>query len=84
MTAVTMTNFCAAPLRWLNQVFRSLLCWRSVTRAHYVASQFVALGVFCFACTPDQFPDLMATAIKREDVNRWAAAQDIVTAQTDG
>jgi Mg-chelatase subunit ChlD len=48
---------------------------------HHVAAQFAALGIPCFACTPDQFPDLMAAAIKREDVNQWAAARGIVTAR---
>ena len=50
---------------------------------HHVASQFAALGVPCFACTPDQFPDLMAAAIKRENINQWAAARGIVTARAD-
>ena len=36
-----------------------------------------SLGIPVFACTPDQFPDLMATALKREDVAGWAADQDI-------
>jgi len=48
---------------------------------HHVAAQFAALGIPCFACTPDQFPDLMAAAIKREDVDQWAAARGIVTAR---
>ncbi|MEV0291644.1 MULTISPECIES: VWA domain-containing protein [unclassified Kribbella] len=30
------------------------------------------LGVPAFACTPDLFPDLMAAAIKREDITEWA------------
>ena len=50
---------------------------------HHVASQFAALGVPCFACTPDQFPDLMAAAIKRENINQWAAARGIVTARAE-
>lgn len=29
------------------------------------------------ALAPDQFPDLMATALRREDVLDWGAAQDI-------
>ncbi len=44
-----------------------------------VAAKFAAMGIPCFGCTPDQFPDLMAAAIKREDVNQWAASQGIVT-----
>ncbi|MCE0558966.1 MULTISPECIES: VWA domain-containing protein [unclassified Motilimonas] len=42
-----------------------------------MASEFATLGSPVFACTPDQFPDLMATALKREDVLAWAADQDI-------
>jgi hypothetical protein len=48
---------------------------------HNIAGQFAALGIPCFACTPDQFPDLMAAAIKRENINQWAAGQGIVTAR---
>ena len=50
---------------------------------HAVAAQFTALGSPCFACTPDQFPDLMAAAIKREDIQRWATGQGIVTARAE-
>lgn len=42
-----------------------------------LGSAFAAIGCPVFACTPDQFPDLMATALKREDVLAWAADQDI-------
>jgi Mg-chelatase subunit ChlD len=48
-----------------------------------VAAQFSALGIPCFACTPDLFPDLMAAAIKRENIQVWAAGQGIVTARTE-
>jgi Mg-chelatase subunit ChlD len=48
---------------------------------HHVAAQFAALGIPCFACTPDQFPELMAAAIKREDILQWAASREIVTAR---
>ncbi len=51
---------------------------------HHVASQFASLGIPTFACTPDQFPDLMATALNRGDLNAWAAAQGIVTARGGG
>jgi Mg-chelatase subunit ChlD len=47
---------------------------------HGVAAAFAELGIVSFACTPDLFPDLMAAAILREDMNQWAAARDIVTA----
>ncbi|UOT00316.1 VWA domain-containing protein [Xanthomonas arboricola] len=42
-----------------------------------MAEAFAALGAPVFACTPDQFPALMATALRREDVLAWAADQDI-------
>lgn len=42
-----------------------------------IGRQFSALGSPCFACTPDQFPDLMAAALKREDLTSWAAERDI-------
>jgi len=42
-----------------------------------LSAKVAALGIPVFACTPDQFPDLMATALKREDVAQWAADQDI-------
>ncbi|MDR1119081.1 MAG: VWA domain-containing protein, partial [Bifidobacteriaceae bacterium] len=42
-----------------------------------LAERVAALGIPAFGCTPDQFPDLMAAALKREDIAAWAAAQDI-------
>ncbi len=48
---------------------------------HHIAEKFATLGVPTFACTPDKFPDLMATAISRQDIGQWAAANDIVTAR---
>jgi Mg-chelatase subunit ChlD len=44
---------------------------------HEVAATFTGLGVQSFACTPDLFPDLMATAIQRRDIGQWAASQGI-------
>lgn len=46
---------------------------------HHLAARLATLGVPAFACTPDQFPTLMAAAIRREDVNLWAAREGIVT-----
>lgn len=45
------------------------------------AAALAARGVPAFACTPDLFPDLMAAAIARRDLTRWAASNDIVTAR---
>jgi Mg-chelatase subunit ChlD len=39
---------------------------------HQNAAALAALGVPAFACTPDAFPDLMATAIERRDLKEWA------------
>lgn len=43
-----------------------------------LAAQLATLGVPSFACTPDAFPELMAAAIRREDVNTWAAGRGFV------
>ncbi len=42
-----------------------------------LAEKMAALGAPVFACTPDQFPDLMATALRREDIHAWAAREDV-------
>ena len=42
-----------------------------------LAAKLAALGVPSFACTPDIFPGMMAAAIRREDVNLWAAQQGL-------
>jgi Mg-chelatase subunit ChlD len=44
---------------------------------HGLAAKLANLGAPAFACTPDHFPGLMATAIERRDVARWAAEQGI-------
>jgi len=49
---------------------------RSAYDANHAAA-FAAMGCPVFACTPDQFPDLMATALKRGDIWDWAASRDI-------
>jgi hypothetical protein len=45
------------------------------------AAYFASLGVPAFACSPDQFPDLIAAAIERRDIATWAAKVDITTAR---
>ena len=35
------------------------------------AEKMTNIGIPVFACTPDKFPDLMAAAIKKEDIKRW-------------
>ncbi len=41
------------------------------------AGRFAALGVPVFACTPDQFPDLMAAALTKRDIHLWARGQGV-------
>jgi Mg-chelatase subunit ChlD len=47
---------------------------------HDNAEALAALGIPAFACTPDAFPELMAAAIQRRDINAWAAGRGIATA----
>jgi Mg-chelatase subunit ChlD len=44
------------------------------------AARLAECGVPAFACTPDEFPDLMAAAIQRQDLALWAARHDKMTA----
>ena len=48
---------------------------------HNIASALAGLGIPSFACTPDLFPDLMAAAIQRRDINQWASNEGIVAAR---
>lgn len=48
---------------------------------HQIAASLASLGVPSFACTPDGFPDLMAAAIQRRDLNQWAAERGIVASR---
>ncbi|WP_267553998.1 VWA domain-containing protein [Rhizobium rhizogenes] len=41
------------------------------------AGAIAAMGCPVFACTPDQFPDLMATALTKQDIGQWASANGI-------
>lgn len=49
-----------------------------------LSARVASLGVPVFACTPDQFPDLMATALRRDDVHSWAGANDIKLIRSEG
>lgn len=46
-----------------------------------LAGKLAALGVPSFACTPDAFPQLMAAAIRKDDVAAWAAGQGFKTSK---
>jgi VWA domain containing CoxE-like protein len=46
---------------------------------HRNAGVFATLGSPAFACTPDQFPDLMAATLSRQDIGIWAAKAGLMT-----
>jgi predicted metal-dependent peptidase len=46
---------------------------------HKMAQYFASLNIPVFACTPDQFPDLMAAALQKQDLMQWAGSNGIVT-----
>ncbi|QGY02439.1 VWA domain-containing protein [Methylobacterium mesophilicum SR1.6/6] len=48
-----------------------------------LAARLAALGVPAFACTPDLFPDLMAAAIRKADLEAWAASAGIAAVAAD-
>ena len=41
------------------------------------AGAIASLGCPVFACTPDQFPSMMACALTKKDLQSWAAEQDV-------
>ena len=43
-----------------------------------VAAKYAAMDIPSFACSPDQFPSMMAAAIKKEDIKNWMAREGIV------
>jgi Mg-chelatase subunit ChlD len=44
-----------------------------------IAQKFYSLDIPTFACTPDKFPDLMAAAMKKEDITSWMSRNNIVS-----
>jgi Mg-chelatase subunit ChlD len=44
------------------------------------AKKFSEIGIPVFGCTPDRFPNLMAAAIRKVDIHKWAAEEGIVLA----
>ena len=48
-----------------------------------MAGKVAALGIPVFTCTPDVFPDMMAAALRREDIGQWAAGADIKLVRAD-
>ncbi|MEM1124289.1 MAG: VWA domain-containing protein, partial [Bacteroidota bacterium] len=43
-----------------------------------LANQFAGFNVPTFACSPDQFPSLMAAAIRKDSITSWMAKEGIV------
>lgn len=50
---------------------------------HRLATAFAELQVPTFACTPDQFPDLMAAALQKQNIQQWAASRGIVLSRSN-
>ena len=46
--------------------------------SQHIAKKVNALAVPVFACTPDKFPDLMATTINQGDIRKWAGDEGMV------
>ena len=44
----------------------------------HIAAQLAQLDIPAFACTPDLFPDLMASALKKEDLRQWMGRNGVV------
>ena len=42
-----------------------------------IANQMAQLDAPAFACTPDKFPELMAAAVKKEDLKMWLGRENI-------
>jgi uncharacterized protein with von Willebrand factor type A (vWA) domain len=43
-----------------------------------IASHYAEMEIPSFACTPDLFPDLMATALNKGDIHYWLNQNDII------
>jgi len=46
---------------------------------HKIAAKMAGMGIPSFACTPEHFPDLMASAIRKEAIHNWLGRKGIVT-----
>lgn len=46
---------------------------------HELAAKLHALGAPAFACTPDKFPELLAAALRKDDLTQWAESEGIAT-----
>jgi hypothetical protein len=50
---------------------------------HNHAAAFASMDVPSFACTPDLFPELMAAALNKRDIQQWAAANELITSRSN-
>lgn len=48
------------------------------------AAALASMGIPSFACTPDLFPDLMAAAINRQNLDRWAGEHGLTASRGGG
>ena len=46
---------------------------------HELAAKLSALGAPAFAVTPDKFPELLAAALRKDDLTQWAESEGIAT-----
>ena len=42
-----------------------------------IAQKVADMGIACFACTPEQFPPMMAAAIEKRDMRGWQLRQNV-------
>lgn len=42
------------------------------------AGRFASMDIPCFACSPDQFPSLMAAALQKHDIYQWMNQHNVV------
>lgn len=64
--------------------FISLLALSDDGRPSYdalLAQAMSDLGAPAFACTPDLFPDMMAAALRQQDLAQWASVHDLITSR---
>jgi Mg-chelatase subunit ChlD len=48
-----------------------------------MAGAVAALGIPVFTCTPDLFPEMMAAALRRDDIAAWASGADVKLVRAD-
>jgi hypothetical protein len=73
-------NRCAAAIKQSGVNLIVLLALSDSGRSAYEAKHvegIASLGCPVFACIPDQFPSMMASALTGKDLRSWAAEEDI-------